>query len=520
MTQHSFASVPKAEIPRSSFDRSHGLKTTLDAGWLYPVFLDEALPGDTFNLKMHAIARLSTPIFPIMDNIYLDTFFFSVPNRLLWDNWEKFNGSQDNPADSVDFTLPTITGTFGEGTIYDYMGLPICPGVSTGTAQALPLRAYNLIWNTWFRDENLQNSVTVPKGNGPDTIGTYALKRRGKRHDYFTSALPWPQKGTAVTIPLGTSAPIVSTGKMVLADAISGGNTRDLEFGVIGADRVMTYPSGGLSGDSFYRSGLAADLTGATAATINTLRQAYQVQKILERDARGGTRYTEIIKAHFGVTSPDARLQRPEYLGGYSQPINITQVHQTTRPTAPSSPLGTVGGIGTAVLAGGQNGFTHSFTEHCTVIGLISVRAEMTYQQRMERLWNRRTRYDFYWPALAMIGEQSILSKELYFDALDAAGNETIFGYQERYAEYRYKPSMVTGKMRPAAAANLASWHLAYDFGDDRPVLNDTFIQENPPMDRVIAVPAEPDFILDAWFDFKCARPMPMFGVPGLVDHF
>jgi len=526
MSAHTFSQVPKADIPRSSFDRSHGHKTTLDAGRLYPIFLDEALPGDTFNLKMHAVARLATPIFPIMDNIYLDTFFFAVPYRLLWDNWEKFNGAQANPTDTTDYTIPQLTGAIGAGSLGDYFGLPITADTNFSVC-ALPFRAYNLIWNEWFRDQNLQTSVPVNTANGPDLQSAYGLWRRGKRHDYFTSCLPWPQKGDSVNVPLaGGSIPVV-------ADPNFTGPTFKNATGSITVDRLRkesgsvntAWSVTGTAAENMRwdNPGLVANLTEVSSVTINTLRQAFQIQKILERDARGGTRLTEVIKAHFGVTSPDARMQRPEYLGGFSQPVNISQIHQTSGTAGAGgytdTPLGQVGAIGTALLHGDKNGFTSSFTEHCIIIGLISARAELTYQQRLDRSWSRRTRFDYAWPDLSHIGEQAVLQKEVFWNVNNPGSMEDVFGYQERYGEYRYKPSQVTGKFRSTDPQSLDAWHLAQEYVNN-PLLNATFIEENPPLDRVVAVPSEPKFMLDAWFDLRCARPMPMYGVPGLIDHF
>lgn len=548
--KHLFSQIPKAQISRSVFDRSHGWKSTFDSGYLVPFLVDEVLPGDSYKVKFNFLARLSTPIVPTMDNLFLDTFYFFVPYRLLWKHWEQFNGQQDYPGASTDYLVPQTTAPadkgFEVGSLEDYFGLPT--GIKGIKANELAARAYALIWNEWFRDENLQNPINlstyaeISTADGLDDvgmgdrgfIGQHKLLRRGKRHDYFTSALPWPQKGPGVEIGLAGTAQVTGTSHTfsgadwVLSPADSS-STATL--------RAYTTPSS-LKDHVLFGSGnsvnpsspitlpidpaifnLTADLSQTTAATINSLRQAFQIQKLYERDARGGTRYTEILRSHFGVVSPDSRLQRPEYLGGSESPVIINPVVQNsaTGATGAATPQGNLAAFGLASSTSAKHGFTKSFVEHGIIIGLLNVRADLTYQQGIPRMFSRRTRFDFYWPVLAHLGEQAILNKEIYAQGNDQ--DDAVFGYQERYAEYRYFPSMITGKLRSTDPQSLDVWHLSQKF-DSLPTLSAQFIQDNPPVNRILAVQDEPQFIIDSYIDMKCARPMPVYGVPGLVDHF
>ena len=525
--QHRFSEVPHADIQRSTFDRSHGLKTTFNAGQLVPIYVDEALPGDTFSCNLTAFSRLATPIHPTMDNAFMDTHFFAVPVRLVWDDFEEFMGEtktykaagSDRLDGTPDFSVaapvpPTITaGGSGEseGSLSDYFGIPT--KVAGLEFSALWHRAYTLVWNDWFRDENLQAPKTLLTTSGADAT-TYALLNRGKKHDYFTSALPWPQKGADVTLPLGGQANVHAVGDAtdnvsVYSDTESAQH-RLFASTVAGQEQVL------LSSQTANASTtkLYADLTDATSATINQLRLAFATQKFLEIQARGGSRYIEVVKNHFNVTSPDARLQRPEYLGGGSSPVNISPVAQTSSTDA-TTPQGNLSAIGTTVLSG--HSFTKSFTEHTIVIGMVSVRTDLTYQQGLNRMFSRETIYDYYWPTLSTIGEQAVKNKEIY--AQGSATDETTFGYQERYAEYRYKPSSVTGKFRSNATGTLESWHYAQEYGS-LPLLGDSWIQvTDTNVQRTLAVASEPQFIFDSLFKLRCTRPMPVNSIPG-GTHF
>lgn len=528
-SQHSFAQIPNVTMARSTFDRSFALKDTFDFDYLIPIYVDEIIPGDTHNVTVRSFSRLATQIVPIMDNMYMDFFFFFVPNRLVWENWERFNGAQDDPGDSTDFTVPILTlgAAFTVDSIFDKFGLPT-EVANVPVKNTLPLRAYLKIYNDWFRDQNMQNSLTIPIDDGPDAQADFALQKRGRRHDYFWSCLPWPQKGDAVSLPLGTEAPVLGIGTVnanysanvipfyetgsltprVYADIKQiDGSTADTTWAV----EENTDPA--LAGTPYIR----ADLTQATAATINQLRLAIMTQSLLELDARGGTRYVEILRAHFGVTSPDFRLQRAEFLGGGEIKINSHPVAQTA-PTSGSDPQGQLAAFATAASTDGDNiGFTKSFVEHGYVIGLVCARADMTYQQGLNRMWSKTTRFDFFWPKLQQLGEQAVLNQEIYTQGSSA--DTDVFGYQERYAEYRYKPSEIHGKFRSTYATSLDVWHLAEEFGT-LPALNSTFIVQNTPVDRCIAVPTEPHLLFDAWFKVKSARPMLTYSVPATLGRF
>lgn len=571
---HRFSDAPAMYMKRTKFDRSHVYKTTFNSGKLIPVFVDEVLPGDTTRMSVNYFARLATPIKPIMDNIYLDWFFFFVPNRLVWEHWQNFCFEQEDPDDSTDYVIPAIMANDNKnnnylGSLWDYFGLPLNTSGTISGISALPFRAVYLIWNEWFRDENLQKSVKIQKGDTNEILNSarvsdqpswlfksgtgifpgYPCPPRGKRHDYFTSALPWTQKGPGVSIGLAGTASIVdptpdpgyllhSNSKQLAVVSATRTEGKSGGYRVATGDGVVTYSRFGSDSDSSSVGGFAGNTTGAVTVsaqvgsaylgndsyvdldtssifTINSLRTAFQMQKFYERLARGGSRYTEVLRSFFGVVSPDARLQRPEFLGSFTKMVNVNPIAQTSA-TDTTSPQGNLSAYG--VTAAKFHGFNKSFVEHGYIIGFVCARADLTYQQGINKMWLRSTVYDFYWTTFAHLGEQAIELREIY--AQGSKADTTVFGYQERYAEYRYKPSQITGKFRSSVVnGSLDIWHLS-QFFKNAPTLNEEFIVENPPIERIIAVPSEPEFLLDIGFRYTTVRPMPMFGTPGLVDHF
>lgn len=522
---HDFAMTPDRNVPRSSFKFKHVHKTTIDSGYLIPFYWDLLMPGDTFHMRCSSFCRLATPLVPVMDNLYFDVQYFAVPLRLLWTNFVRFMGEQDNPSDTISYVVPQLVSPVGgyvHNTIYDYLGLPTVNQVGAGntvSTMSLPMRCYNLCIKHWYRDENLQNSPVINMGDGPDVLTDYVLWRRGKRKDYFTSCLPWAQKGNPVSISLGTTAPIKWG-----TNFGTGGTVADNKYAVINSTSFAGAAYGntlGVKTGAVPSSGdmnLFTDLSAATASTINALRLAEFTQQFLELDARGGTRYPELIYSHFKVRSPDARMQIPEFLGSSSSPIVINAVPQTsaTGITGGTTPAGNLGAYGTGFS---ESGYTYSATEHCIVMGFCSVRAELTYQQGVRRQWFYSTRFDFPWPVFATLGEQAVQNREIFCDG--SANDLLTFGYQERYGEARYFPSLTSGFMRSTDSAPLDMYHFGQKFLT-LPTLGSTFIQDTPPVQRALAVSAQTgkELLLDAFFEVNAARPLPMYGVPSLANRF
>lgn len=547
-SENRFAENPQVGVSRSRFQRNSDNKTTFNTGDLIPIYLDEVLPGDTHEIDMACVMRMATPIFPVMDNAFCDFYFFFVPNRLVWEHWKDFMGENRETAwtPKTEYSIPQVTaptGGWAEGTLADYFGLPTkVEGISVS---ALPGRAYGLIYNEWFRNQNVTqptlvevtDATTTGKNDASDTndsaITLAKPLKAAKVFDYFTGALPEPQKGEPISIPLGGNAPIKTyLDEEMKKPATSLKKTFNFSHPWTWGDTVTLIQSEdgdgvmrGVTSDGFSfgnavtqeisdRAYIGADLSSVTAATINQLRQAFQIQKLLEKDARGGTRYREVLREHFGVVSPDSRMQIPEYLGGYRLPINMSQVIQTSS-TDSTSPQGNTAALSVTTM--NKSMFTKSFTEHGFIMGLAVVRTDQTYQQGIERMWSRTGRYDYYWPVLANIGEQAILTKEIY-----AEGNpndDTAFGYQEAWADYRYKPSKVTGMFRSNAEQSLDAWHYAQDY-KTTPFLTTSWMEQNDTeMKRTLAVQSQPDFIADFYFMNKTTRCMPIYSIPGLIDH-
>ena len=581
-TQSRFSVAPQVDIKRSIFDRSFQHKTTGNVGDLIPFFVDEVLPGDTFVVDTAFVARMTTPIKPVMDNAYIDIFYFAVPNRLLWDHWKEFCGENYRSpwADETEYSIPQLTAPSGgwqKGTIADYMGIPI--NVANISVNALPFRAYALIWNEWFRDQNVQDPCVVSKddatnaGTNAEASANPANAELGgmpckvnKFHDYFTSALPEPQKGDPVAIGISGVASISaidSSIPYIPVETRPSGMTSYTTPIIFGVDPFLDSSAGGLLGlytddastgvvsdlplyslDVLDSTGkgvsltrpleitrsnlmvrpaqvaqrLQADLSSATAATINDLRLAFATQRLLERDARGGTRYIEVLRAHFGVSSPDARLQRPEYLGGKRVPVNMNQVLQMSA-SSEESPQGNTAAY--SLTSDVSSSFTYSSTEHCYILGLACVRTDHSYQQGIERMWSRKRRFDFYYPALANIGETAILNKEIFAQGGTGGADDQAFGYQEAWAEYRYKPNRISGAFRSQYDQSLDVWHYGDDYSE-LPTLSASWMAETTAnVDRTLSVPSatEDQMIFDFAIKLKCARPMPIYSVPGLIDH-
>lgn len=540
--QNHFANIPQISRPRAQFVRPYRTKHTFDEGQLIPFYLDDVLPGDTFKVSAQMFARLATPIYPIMDNMYLEVFWFFCPNRLVWDNFVKQHGEQTDPGDSTDYTTPVIDSTTIAAnatpmSLWDNFGLPMVRPADQDKISALPFRMYNMIWRDWFRDQDLQDSPPVPRDDGPDDLADFPIRRIGKYKDYFSTSRPSPQKGPSVDIPIGGQAPLVVSGSPVTRIPTDGaiigrayvtgdGTPRTINkpatqlslnlsgSGVSAAADVAFSNAGNIDGTITSFGSSYANLDSAAGPTVNLFREAVTVQQMYELDMRGGTRFIEMIFNHYGVVNPDFRLQRPEFLGYSKSMVNIHPVAQTSGAvTGAETPQGNLAAFGTV---SSRNGFVKTFTEYGYVIGLLAVRADLSYQEKVDRHWSRQTRMDYYYPIFANLGEQAVLNREIQVNPSAATGNDDPFGYQERWAEYRFKTNQVTGLFRSSHAQSLDAWTLAQEF-DTVPELDDVFIEEDAPVDRTIAVPSEPHFILDCNVTNIAARPMPMYSAPGLT---
>lgn len=515
-----FATVQPNSLPRSAFDMSHSHSTTIDSGILYPLWTEEVLPADTITFTPSFLARLTTAIVPYMTAVHLDWQVFYCPTRILWDNFTKMMGVRDSPGDHNDYEIPYFDDVqWQENSLSDYLTLPV--GVPIRST-SLYHRLYNLIWREWYRDANLQDDIVVDSDNGPDGPADYTLLRRGKRKDYFSGSLPFSQRGEPVTAPIGGQAPVISNNFPIQFK--EQGDATDRLFQSDGSQGFKSDTNWAFSDTNLNfgsNTGLVADLDAGTNISINELRTAVSLQQMLERDARGGGRWNELVFAHWNQHTDDQRLMRPELLSVGSMTINPTPVAQTTQDLDVGAADTPLGNLAAYVVGQGQGGgFTKSFQEHGLCMMLVSIRADLVYQQGLERRFSRRTREDHFWPDLSALGEQAVLSQEIFADGTgdpeDNTGDYEIWGYQPRYEEYRHRQNKITGTMRSSHSLSLDIWHLGQDFLT-RPVLNAAYIEENPPVDRVIVVQDEPQWRLDCFFKQRHVRAMPKFGTPGLL---